>query len=1633
MRYRFLQKAMILGAILGMVFILLWATRIDDASAQTETPPIYPPLSGIIAIAAESNGSTCALTENGGVECWGKAGSTGAENILKIREAVALASGGQHSCVITRSGGVQCWGYNSDGQLGDGTTETTENSYRTAVDVKGLPGKVTALGLGFSFSCVVIEGEVWCWGQNDYGQLGDGTTTNRSIPEKVDGLTGEITAITAGTSHTCALNTSGTVQCWGGNIGSMLGNLAIDTPSTPVSVSGLVSGVVMITSRDAHTCALTSEGTVFCWGMNESGQLGNGETTFASDAPVPVSGLPEDVSAISTGVHHTCAMTSEGQVLCWGDNRAGELGDGSNIDRLTPVTVNGLSNKVTAIAAGRDYTCAIVDGGVKCWGENNTDQLGTGIDPNRDTPVSVTGLTGVSAIAAGGETSCALMGNGSVECWGNNEHSQVGDGTDVDRSLPVKASGIEGKVFSLSIGMGHTCILLSNGDIQCWGSNTHGVLGNGAFDYRGSKTAVSVSSLPGKATVVSVGNNHTCAIIDRSVYCWGGNDDGQLGDGTTEDRSTPTAISELGGIAAMVSAGFNYTCALTDGGAVLCWGNNQDGQLGDGTTEDRSTPMAVSGLNSGIVSIAAGEHHTCALTDTGNVKCWGQNTDRQLGDGTTESSLVPVNVNGLSGKAVAIAANLVTCALLDTGGLQCWGEGYLVGGGNLSGLTSGVRGIAMGRFHACAVLENGSVQCWGANSNGQLGNGAGPDSSTPLTVVLGPRREETETGGYRESGPLIPKITTYIPTPLDVSTQPSVIGTNLFLAALLMLPFAVATEVFTRTLAEHEGNLRKKFHPVEWISRLQKRLGEISGTKFGKRPALRDTLKLIGVIVFYGLVFSLLDRTWKPFSLQGLILFLSMTIAYGVVGIADDIIQWRTIQKWGLRADLIVRPTNFLLAMASTTTSRLLYMVPGLMFGTPEALQTEEGQFDEPKRYNLLKISAKTFIFIGLGVWLPTIVTALLQRLPLSENTINLIGGLEGFLLVIFAVSLENLFVQMLGFPGGFGQALKHRNKLLWGAALTAVTFLFYHTLINPRGELAEALETGNVRLFLSMAASFVVVAFGLWVYFKWQARRIAMPSKVTPVPVVTAIEPEVPPIAPLPSRPVVAMPTPSSVSPKLPMDLPQKIIEVQHPTPVPAEVQLESSFISINETKACPVCCNQIKAEARVCRFCKATFVVIIRGYCLNDHDLMETTAEGKCTHCGNQVADLQVESRLLKAPAVLSVQAAQVAVVPAKVQTNMDATGDTKTCPACGQLIKSEAKICRFCRARFEVRERGYCLNDHAIVEAKDGKCVQCGDAAQDIHIESTLIKSPTTLQSTPTTKTEQSTKQPVTKVRQSSAQHSSISTPAEKLKRPGCVTAYVVLLLLGAGIFVLTGISGGSAASYAELGPAVGTVITTVAFVIAAIYVVIAIGLWQLKNWARVIIMVVVGLGVALGIISIAATIFAPPPDVPAPLRGAYSSQKVIGIFVSFVALAINSSIFDWFKKNKKYFDQPAQIAASAPEIVVEQIRPASIPIHTTKAVQELTVEQTPIVVDQSGAQCCPRCNGHLNESNGSPVSPYINTYACEVCGWVGLKCGETSCYGYLVPQEMGYPNSVRYNCAKCNWTGLGPRVAISPTRG
>ena len=342
---------------------------------------------------------------------------------------------------------------------------------------------------------------------------------------------------------------------------------------------------------------------------------------------------------------------------------------------------------------------------------------------------------------------------------------------------------------------------------------------------------------------------------------------------------------------------------------------------------------------------------------------------------------------------------------------------------------------------------------------------------------------------FRPTGPLVPTITTYIPTPLDISIDPSVIATNIITAIIVMIFFAVATGLFTRTLSENEEFInriikRKRF--FIYIGRLKKRIKSTIDTLMYRHSIVGNVFQLISVILFYGLVYSLLDHTWNPFSLNGLVLFTYMTVAYGIVGIADDIMQWRALKKWKVHAELSVRPTNLFISLFSILSTRLLEIVPGIMFGSPQALRVDQSKLDKVKLSRLPIISITTFFFIGFGLWLLTIATSLIQQRPsLTNNIANAVSGLESFLLLVFAVAIQNTFVQILGFPGGFGQALRRKNRLLWFFASTAITFAFIHTLINPEGKITKVLENNSVKLFIGIVGIYVIIAFGLWLFFK--------------------------------------------------------------------------------------------------------------------------------------------------------------------------------------------------------------------------------------------------------------------------------------------------------------------------------------------------------------------------------------------------------------------------------------------------------------------------------------------------------------------------------------------------------------------
>jgi alpha-tubulin suppressor-like RCC1 family protein len=337
----------------------------------------------------------------------------------------AVAAGGDHTCALTTAGGVQCWGYNYYGELGNGTSTTSS----TPVDVTGLSSGVTAIATGYSHSCALTNaGGVECWGDNVNGELGNGTVSSISpVPVNVTGLSSGVTAIAAGWVHTCALTNAGGVECWGDNGNGQLGDGTTTDSSTQVNVTGLSSGVTAIAGGNNFTCAVTSSGGVECWGVNNFGQLGNGTGTD-SYIPVNVTGLSSGVTAITAGGSLTCAVTSSSEVQCWGDN-GGYIGNGQFVDSTTPVDVAGLSD-VVAISAGTSYICAITSSNqLKCLGLNDNGELGNGTRINRATPAAVVGL-GAAAIKndfnGDGKSDVLFLNSstGSTKYWNDASKSQ---------------------------------------------------------------------------------------------------------------------------------------------------------------------------------------------------------------------------------------------------------------------------------------------------------------------------------------------------------------------------------------------------------------------------------------------------------------------------------------------------------------------------------------------------------------------------------------------------------------------------------------------------------------------------------------------------------------------------------------------------------------------------------------------------------------------------------------------------------------------------------------------------------------------------------------------------------------------------------------------------------------------------------------------------------------------------------------------------------------------------------------------------------------------------------------------------------------------------------------------------------
>jgi alpha-tubulin suppressor-like RCC1 family protein len=362
-------------------------------------------------------------------------------------------------------------------------------------------------------------------------------------------------------------------------------------------------------------------------------------------------------STLSSGGRHTCVIISNGTISCWGDGVDGQLGHGEWLSRKVPTQTSSLGNGriAVAISSGHEHTCAILDNGaVSCWGDNTKGQLGNGMNgilTSKKTPILISSLgSGRTAVAisSGHDHTCAILDNGSVSCWGRGSQGQLGNGNTDDKNTPTLTSsiGINRTAIALSSGDHHTCVILDNGAVSCWGDGNRGQIGNGEHSEKLTPTLTSSLGVGRTAIALNSGGEHTCAILDdSSVSCWGKGNSGMLGNGDNSDKYTPTLTSSLGTgrTAVAISSGGGHTCAILDNSSVSCWGGGNSGRLGNGDNSDKYTPTLTSslGTNRTAIAVSSGRGHTCVILDNSSVSCWGDGNRGQIGNGDDEDRYTP--------------------------------------------------------------------------------------------------------------------------------------------------------------------------------------------------------------------------------------------------------------------------------------------------------------------------------------------------------------------------------------------------------------------------------------------------------------------------------------------------------------------------------------------------------------------------------------------------------------------------------------------------------------------------------------------------------------------------------------------------------------------------------------------------------------------------------------------------------------------------------------------------------------------------------------------------------------------------------------------------------------------------------
>ena len=616
-----------------------------------------------------------------------------------------------HSAGILSDGTLWAWGVNSAQQLGIGSTIRQPTPVQVSTATNWQSG---TLGSNYTLA-IQTNGTLWAWGANTFGQLGDGSIFSRSTPVQI-GVATNWKMVAAGQSHTAAVRHDGTLWVWGDNASGQLGQGTTGgSQLTPLQV-GVATDWSAVACGNSFVIAQKSNGTLWSWGANSNGQLGDG-TTITRSSPAQI-GTDTNWQIVKAGRNQAHAIKTNGTLWGWGQNTWGNLGDGTTTERLVPTQAGTASNWV-GVSVGYAWVNAVrSDGTLWAAGVSNTSPLGDGTYVSRFSFVQITTDTDWQSIGTA-EQSYAIKTDGSLWGW---SRGTVGF---LPRPMLPVAPGL-GALRSAAAGLFHTLAVKVDGTLWSWGSGA--LSQTGGLGYRNTPGQL------GTATdwrLTAAGQNFSLAIKSTgTLWGFGSNSRGQLGNGTTTGGPTLVQVGTDNDWQT-AAGGVDHTVALKMNGSLWTWGGNANGQLGDGSTTDRNTPGQVGSSTWSV--IAAGGSHTLAIRSDGTLWAWGNNGSSRLGDGTTTMRLVPTQIGTASDWIKIAAGDTHSLGIRSNGTLWAWG---LNSNGQLGDSTTTGRSVPIqigadtdwkavsaGSVHSIALKNNGTLWTWGSNSLGQFGDG----------------------------------------------------------------------------------------------------------------------------------------------------------------------------------------------------------------------------------------------------------------------------------------------------------------------------------------------------------------------------------------------------------------------------------------------------------------------------------------------------------------------------------------------------------------------------------------------------------------------------------------------------------------------------------------------------------------------------------------------------------------------------------------------------------------------------------------------------------------------------------------------------------------------------------------------